>query len=184
MNEKIREIAARVREMRELSEISAARMAQLVDVPHDVYLSYEQGEADIPASILYGIAQQLNVDMALLLTGDAPRMRIYSVTRKGEGVPVERRSQYRYQNLANNFAGKKAELFLVTVEPKPVGTPLSPNAHPGQEFNYLLEGSLKVLINNREIILDEGDSIFFDSSYPHAMATLDDRPAKFLAIIM
>jgi hypothetical protein len=58
------------------------------------------------------------------------------VTRNGEGVEVERREQYKYQNLAGNFVHKKAEPFIVTVEPhqdKP-----SIYSHPGQEFDYVL----------------------------------------------
>ncbi len=183
MNEKIKEIAARVQELRELSEVSAAQMAKLLQVSLETYQGYERGEIDIPASILLNIAQHLNVDMSLLLTGEAPRMRIFTVTRKGKGVHVERRSQYRYQNLAHNFVQKKAEPFLVTVDPKPAGTELTTHAHPGQEFDYVLEGTLKVLIHNHEIVLEAGDSLFFDSTYGHAMAALNEQPARFLAII-
>ena len=46
---------------------------------------------EIPASKLIEIGQRLEVDMNLLLTGEEPRMRIFTVTRKGEGIEVERR---------------------------------------------------------------------------------------------
>ena len=184
MQEKTKEIASRIRELRELSEISLEEMAESVQVPLDVYQSYENGAEDIPASILFEIAHKMQVDMATLLTGEEPRMNIFTVTRNGKGVSVQRRKQYKYQNLAEKFIHKKAEFFIVTVEPKSRGTKPETNSHPGQEFDYVLEGNLKVYIHNNEIILNEGDSIYFDSNYEHAMEALEGKNAKFLAVIM
>jgi quercetin dioxygenase-like cupin family protein len=58
------------------------------------------------------------------------------------------------------------------------------NSHPGQEFNYVIEGTLKVIINGNEIILNEGDSLFFDSGANHGMKAMNNKTAKFLAIIL
>lgn len=184
MQQTIQEIASRVRELRELMEISVEHMAEILNLPILNYQRYENGSEDIPASILYKIASELKVDMGLLLTGDTPRMSVFTVTRRGKGIGVERRKQYNYQALATNFIHKKAEPFLVTVEPKAADHKPNRNAHPGQEFNYILEGRLKIYIHNNEIILEEGDTIFFDSNYEHAMEALDGRPARFLAIIL
>ncbi len=184
MQQKIREIASRVRELRELSEISVEQMAESLNVPILSYQRYENGSEDIPASILYKIAVDLQVDMGLLLTGESPRMHIFTVTRKGKGVDVERRKQYSYQNLAANFIHKKAEPFMVTVDPRPDSSEPKRNAHPGQEFNFVLEGRLKIHIHQNEIELEAGDSIYFDANYEHAMEALDGQPAKFLAIIL
>lgn len=183
MKEKMREIASRISELRKLSEISAEDMADYLHVDLKTYQEYEDGEKDIPASILYEIAHKLGVDMGLLLTGEETRMHIFNVTRKGKGVRVERRKQYRYENLAEKFIHKKAETFLVTVEPREEGRP-STNSHPGQEFDYILEGTIRFYIHDNEIILKAGDSIFFDSSYEHAMEALNNKEAKFLAIVM
>jgi Uncharacterized conserved protein, contains double-stranded beta-helix domain len=184
MQEKIKEIAARVKELREISDISVEGMAEKLTLPVDTYTRYENGEEDMPASILLEIAQNLNVDMSVLLTGEVPRMHVFSVTRKDKGISAERRKDYKYQNIAANFAHKKAEPFVVKVDPKPEGTPVSMNSHPGQEFDYVLEGTLKVTIHNNEIILEEGDSIFFDSNYAHGMQAMGGKPAKFLAVIL
>lgn len=184
MQEKIKEIAARVRELRELSDLMVKDMAEYLHISDETYENYENGTEDIPASVLFEIAQKLRVDMAILLTGEEPRMNIFTVTRDGNGVSVERRKQYRYQNLAEKFIHKKAEFFIVSVEPKPNGNKSETNSHPGQEFNYVLEGSLKVYIHNNEIVLNKGDSIYFDSTYEHAMEALEGKPAKFLAAII
>jgi quercetin dioxygenase-like cupin family protein len=184
MQEKIKEIAARVREMREISEIPVKEMAEYLQVSEETYQNFESGNEDIPASILFELAHKLHVDMATLLTGEEPRMNIFTVTRSGKGVNVERRKQYKYQNLAEKFIHKKAEFFVVSVEPKPYESKPETNSHPGQEFNYVLEGSLKVYIHNNEIILNEGDSIYFDSNYEHAMEALGGETARFLAVIL
>lgn len=182
MQEKIIEIANRIKELREVSDIAPDEIASVMDISVETYLKYENAEADIPASILLEIANFFKVDMSLLLTGESPRMNVFTVTRDGKGVSVERRSQYKYQALAEKFIGKKIEPFVVTAEPKD-GEPTL-HSHPGQEFNYILEGSLKIYIHSNEVILNPGDSIYFDSTYPHAMKALDGKPAKFLAIIL
>lgn len=184
MKEKMKEIAQRVKELRELSDIDAEEMAGKLDVTVENYRSYENGENDIPASVLYEIAQNLKVDMGLLLTGEDTRMHIFTVTRKDKGIRVERRKQYKYENLAEKFIHKKAEPFIVTVEPRSENNKPATNSHPGQEFNYIIKGTLKIYIHDNEIILDEGDSIFFDSSYEHAMEALNNKQAKFLAIVL
>lgn len=184
MQERIKEVASRIRELRDILEISLEDMSSYLRMSKETYLKYENGEEDIPASILYEISRKLGVEMSVLLTGEAPKMHYFTVTRKGQGVSVERRKQYKYQNLASNFINKKAEPFIVTVEPKPENTPVHTNSHPGQEFNYVLEGSLKLIIMDHEFTLEEGDSIYFDSGCEHAMVALNDKPARFLAIIM
>jgi quercetin dioxygenase-like cupin family protein/DNA-binding XRE family transcriptional regulator len=182
--EQIKDVANRIKELRDILEISADDMSAYLRISREKYQKYESGDEDIPASILYEISQKLGVELSILLTGEAPRMHYFTVTRKGKGVSVERRKQYKYQNLASNFINKKAEPFIVIVEPKPQNAIIQTNSHPGQEYNYVLEGSLKLIIKDNEITLVEGDSIYFDSSCEHAMVALNNKTARFLAIIM
>jgi transcriptional regulator with XRE-family HTH domain len=184
LKESNRDIGNRIRELREISDISVKELAHELSLSEEEYNSYENGEKDVPASILYEIAQKFNVDMGLLITGEETRMHIFTITRKGEGASVERRKQYKYENLAPKFIHKKAETFIVTVDPKELEGKPSTSSHPGQEFNYIIEGSLKLYIHDNEIILNEGDSIFFDSRHEHSMEALNNKPAKFLAIII
>jgi len=183
MQEKLRELASRIHELRELSEVNILEMANKLDISLEVYKEYESGNEDIPASMLFEISRILNVDMGTLLTGEEPRMHIFTITRAGKGVSVERRKQYVYENLVENFIHKKAEFFIVSVEPNGNGRPKM-NSHPGHEFNYMLKGSMRIYIHDNELTLKEGDSIYFDSSYDHAMEALDGAPAKFLAAII
>ena len=57
------------------------------------------------------------------------------------------------------------------------------NSHPGQEFNMVLEGTMELTIGSKSLILNEGDSIYFDATHPHGMRTLNEKPVRFLAII-
>lgn len=182
MREKLQEVGSRLRELREVSKVTVDDMGSYLKVSSETYRCYEDGRLDIPASSLVEIARRFDVDMGLLLTGEEPKMSIFAVTRKGEGVEVERRNQYKYQNLAGKFANKKAEPFIVTIEPRKEKP--SVYSHPGQEFSYVLEGNLKIYIRDKEVSLKEGDSIFFDSSHDHAMEALNDQPAKMLVVVI
>lgn len=183
MPEKIRNIASRIRELREIAGVSQETLTLEFNIPIETYLEYESGDADIPVGFLYKVAHRFNVELTDLLTGESPKLHIYALTRKGTGISVERRKRYKYQNLAYNFIHKKAEPFLVTVEPDSAGMP-GTDSHPGQEFNYVLEGTLKVIIDGHELVLEAGDSLFFDASFKHGMEALNNKSARFLAIII
>jgi mannose-6-phosphate isomerase-like protein (cupin superfamily) len=184
MDEQIRQVADRIRGLREIARLSVETCAQDLAIPAEVYRKYESGAIDIPVSFLYQIAQKFQVELSSILTGEEPRLRIYSVTRGGRGVKVERRKDYDYQSLAFNFIDKKMEPFLISVEPRPESTPVPLNSHPGQEFEYVLEGILKIVVGGHELVLSAGDSIYFNSSHPHGIKAVGNAPAKFVAVIL
>lgn len=182
MKEIVKNIGFRVKELRELSNLTTQEIANELNITEKEYVQYEKGEEDIPVSILYEIAQIFRVDMGLLVSGEETRMHIFHVTRANKGRFVEKREGYECEGVTDRFIHKKAETLIVTIEPKEEKPPK--NSHLGQEFNYVIEGSLKLYIHDHEIILNKGDSIFFDSSYQHAMQALNGKEAKFLAVII
>ncbi len=184
MSNEIREIAKRMRALREIEDLSREDMAERLDITAEDYIKYEAGETDIPISVLFKIAEEFNVEFTALVTGQDPKLHRYTLVRNGKGLDVNRRKDYTYKSLAYHFINKKAEPFLVVVEPKPNDCPIPRNSHPGQEFNYVLEGTLKIVLNDKEIILNEGDSLYFDSSLVHGMQALNNKTAKFLRIIL
>jgi quercetin dioxygenase-like cupin family protein len=184
MPTEIKEISERIKLLREISGLSCEEAARMLGIPLEEYIIYESGEADIPISVLLKLSDEFHVELTALLTGKEPKLQSYCLVRKGKGLDVERRKAYKYNNLAYNFINKKAEPFLVTVEPLPDNSPIPRNSHPGQEFNYVLEGSVKIILNQHVIILNEGDSLYFDSSIPHGMQALNNKTARFLAIIL
>lgn len=184
MQEQLKQIAERIKGLREIMGVSQQTIAKELGITESMYQEYEKGNLDIPVGILYKLAHRYNVELTALLTGTEPRLHTYSLTRKSHGVSVERRRDYKYQSLAYNFVHKKAEPFLVVVEPEADDAPVHYNNHPGQEFDYVLEGTLKVILDDHEMILNEGDSLFYDSSVNHGMKAMNNKPAKFLAVIM
>jgi mannose-6-phosphate isomerase-like protein (cupin superfamily) len=183
MEEQIRQIADRLRGMREVLEISPDEAAATCAISKEQYLNFESGEIDIPVSILHRMSHQYNFDLTSLLTGEEPLMRSYTLTRKDKGVGVNRRKDYKYQALAGNFIHRKADPFVVVVEPVK-NESVSFNSHPGQEFNYMLEGNMRFFIGSKVMILEPGDSIYFDSGLPHGMLAMENECARFLAIIL
>jgi transcriptional regulator with XRE-family HTH domain len=184
MLEKMKEIAERLKGLRDTCKLPAADLAKKIGVPSADYARYEEGETDIPVSVLFRVAREFKVELASLLTGEGPRLASYCLVRKDEGVMVERRSDYRYQSLAFNFIHKKAEPFLVTVDSDTTGRPTPRNDHSGQEFAYCLAGQMEVTVGDHTLVLNEGDSLFFDSALPHGIKALGGRTARFLAVVM
>jgi len=183
MEEQIRQIAERLKGLREVMDVSVEDAAQTCGITIDQYLGYESGKIDIPVSVLHNISRKYGIELTVLLTGQEPHMHSYSLVRKNQGIGVERTKAYKYQSLAHSFINRKAEPFLVTVDPKPEETPISLNTHPGQEFNYILKGRMKINLGGKEMILEEGDSLYFDSGLPHGMLSLDGKKCQFLALI-
>jgi quercetin dioxygenase-like cupin family protein len=173
-------IPGRIKELREVMEISAMDLAADIDIPYETYVKYESGEADIPISVLYKISGRLGTDTTVLLTGEDPKMDTASVCRKGKGVTVERFPGYEYASLAYNFKDRNMEPLLVYLDPKK--EPAPPVTHSGQEFNYVVEGSVKVTAGKKEYILNAGDSIYFNASLPHGQSAVNG-PAQFITII-
>lgn len=184
MTTDLKQIGERIKGLRESLNLSVEQMADKLETESATYLLYETGESDISISLLQRIEREFGISLSTLMFGEEPRMSSYFVTRKDQGVSVERISAYKYRSLTAGFNNSLAEIFMVTVEPKPVEIDYFKNIHAGQEFNMVVQGSMSININGKDIILEEGDSIYFDSSLPHGMKALNNQPVKFLAVIL
>ena len=184
MCDPIKSIANRLRGLREVLELSAQEVAESCHLRVEEYMALESGESDISVNVLQTIARRYGISLDVLMFGEEPKMNAYFITRAGAGVSVERRKAYKYEALASGFRDRKADPFIVTVEPAPTDAPMHLNSHEGQEMNYVLEGRLLLSLNGKELVLNVGASLYFDSSLPHGMKALDGRPVRFLAIIM
>ena len=183
MSDSVKQIAMRILDLREISGYTVEQMAEALMVPADDYRKYESGEVDMPISFLVKIGEVFHVDMTELLTGETPRLNVLSVTRAGRGQEISRRDQYVYKNLAYNFVHRKIEPLYVTVDPD-VNLTLTPNSHDGQEFDYILSGTMRIVIGKSDIVLHAGDSVYYDSRTPHAMQAVGDEPVHFLAMVI
>lgn len=184
MDEQIKQIAERLRGLRDVLDLSVEELTAACDIPEEDYRRAETGEHDISVSMLQKISRKYEIALDTLMFGEEPKMNSYFITRAGKGVSIERTKAYKYQSLASGFIHREADPFIVTVEPKEDTVPMNYNSHDGQEFNYVLEGRLLLSIGGKELVLNEGDSIYFNSKLPHGMKALDGKKVRFLAIIM
>ncbi len=182
MNEQIKQIAERLRGLRDALEMTSAEAAAKIGIAREDYEKYESGESDIPMNFLFQVSKTFGIEISALLSGDEAHASIFFVARKGRSAKVERTKAYKYQALAYGFRNARAEPFEVTVEPN--DNDICLNTHPGQEFNLILEGSMMLRIGSNNIMLNEGDSIYFDSTKPHGMKALNGERVRFLAVII
>ena len=181
INEQLKQIGERLRGLRDVLDLTPEDMAETIGIAADKYLQIEEGKVDITISNLMKIAHKYGVSAEELMFAEAPHMKSYFVVRRGQGMSVERTKAYKYQSLVSGFVDHKADVFIVTVEPKPGARTVYKNTHAGQEFNLVLEGKMELYIGGKTIVLEEGDSIYFDSSKPHGMLAVGDKAVKFLA---
>ena len=178
--ESINEIAARIRELREVCDYSQEQLAQELGLSAEQYAGYEQN-GDCPISVIYEIANKFKVDFNELIPGEPSRIDTYHVVRRGHGKSVSRFPGYRFKDLAFRYADKIMQPLLVTLEPS--DEPAKLVTHTGQEFNLVLKGSIVVTFEDKEIVLNEGDSIYFNPQYPHGQRCNGDTKARFLTMI-
>jgi mannose-6-phosphate isomerase-like protein (cupin superfamily) len=155
-------------------------MAKDINIPFVTYNKYENGVLDIPISVLYHIAHRLGIDFTALITGEEARMDSAAVCRKGKGKSIERYPGYEFSSLAYNFKHRTMEPLLVHLDSsKPQAAMV---AHSGHEFNYVVEGRIKITVGKITYNLSAGDSIYFDARLPHGQSAVDGN-AEFITII-
>lgn len=175
-------VSSRLVETRESCNKSKEEVAEMLGISLDDYEMYESGKTDIPISVLYELSRILEVDLTDLLTGVSPRLARFSVVRDGEGTEIERFPGYSFRSLAYNFKNRKIEPLLVDIDHNE-NKNMKLVAHPGQEFNFVLQGRVRVIIGSNVVDLNQGDSIYFDSTVPHGQMVVEGEKAKFLTVI-
>lgn len=181
--EQLKLIALRIKDLRDIAGLTPEQVAQKTGISLEEYKAYETGASDFSFSHLFNIAEALGVDISDLLTGESPKLHGYVLTRGGQGLKFNRRDQYEYHHLAYNFRDKLAEPFIVTVSQDEPGAEKQAHSHEGQEFDYVLEGQLKIVLGGNELFLKAGDSLYYDSSLPHVMYALEGD-CRFIAVVV
>ena len=184
--EQLMEIASRIKEMREIMGFSIAEMAEKTEVSEEQYTIFESANADIPFSFIHKCALAFDVELTELLEGRTARLSTYTVTRKGKGQKTAKEDGIDITNLAPKFRDKIAEPYFVRYEysASQQNKPIHLSTHSGQEFDFILSGSLKVQVGEHTEILREGDSIYYNSSIPHGMIAIDGEDCVFCAVVL
>ena len=180
------EVAARIRELREISGYSVSEMAAYTDLSEAQYLSYENAEVDLPFSFLHKCALTFRVEMIDLMEGRSPQLSSYTITRKGAGEVTAQEKGIDIRNLAPRFRKKIAEPYFVrySYDPALQNQPIHQTTHSGQEYDYIVSGAMKVQIGQHVELLREGDSIYYDSATPHGMIAAEGGDCTFIAVVL
>ena len=182
----LRDIAYRIREMRGILGFSVEYMAKKTKVTPEEYMENESGNVDLPFSFIHNCAVAFGLEITDLLEGTSAHTISYQVTRKGAGARATDTSGKLIENLAPKFKGKLAEPYWVRYEydENQQDQPIHTDTHPGQEFDMVLSGSLKVQVGDSQVVLNEGDSIIYNSSEPHGMIAVEGKACEFLAFVL
>ncbi|MBP3691997.1 MAG: cupin domain-containing protein, partial [Clostridia bacterium] len=166
--EKLSEVAQRIREMREIFGMSVEDMATKTEVSVKEYTDYESGKLDFPFTFIHKCSLAFGIGITDLLEGHSANLSSYTVTRKGKGQETAKEDGIKINNLAPKFRDKIAQPYWVRYEYNAAqqNKPIHLTKHSGQEFDLVLSGRLKVQIGEHVEILDEGDSIYYNSSTP------------------
>ena len=183
---KIREVAARIRDLREVNGLSVAEMAQRTGLSQEEYLAHEAGDRNLSIAFLYRCVLIFGVDMGDLLEGHSPKLRSYALTRKGEGQKIEEAHHMVGFNLAAGFRNRIALPLYMELPYRPGAEyeDLELTTHEGQECDIVIRGHMKIQIGSHTEILHAGDCIYYDSATPHGMIAVEGEDCAFYAIVL
>ena len=181
MKDEKRSMSERIRELREIFDLTEEEMARETGVDTQKYIEYETSGENIPISVLYHISQKFGVDLSEILTGEPARISTLQICRRGKGKTIDRYPGYMFESLAPRFTQKIMEPLLVTLIPGEPEAALV--THSGQEFNLVLEGAIVITYDDKEYILNAGDAVYFDPTHPHGQKAVGESKARFLTVI-
>jgi transcriptional regulator with XRE-family HTH domain len=182
-------VGKRIQSLRESKSISLEEMAERAGLDKEQIARIEENK-DFPSlAPLIKIARVLGVRLGTFLDDE-----------EGLGPVVSRKKQHRetvsfstnqtlshthmdYYSLASDKSGRHIEPFIIQVSPREENAHFLLSSHEGEEFIYCLEGLLEITYGSETYILEEGDSIFYDSIVAHHVHATDSQGAKILAVV-
>lgn len=186
MEPNYKEVAGRIRALREDMGLTMQEMAEATGRSVAEYQAQESGKEDMSFTFLYKSAAKLGVDPIELLTGETPHLLGYTLTRANEGISIKRNVGLEYLHKAPHMKNKLAEPFFVTAQFREdlLDKPIHLSYHVGQELDYILEGRMRFQYEEHTEELGPGDLLLYDSGRGHGMIAIDGAPCKFLAVVL
>ncbi|MFP4571884.1 MAG: helix-turn-helix domain-containing protein [Desulfobacterales bacterium] len=183
VNFDVEAIGDRIRGIREEKGISHEEMANLTGFDVDTLSRIEANEIQPQLGTLVRLSKALDSAFSRLISGVGSR--VYSVTRKHERKPVSRSTSaagkklYSYQSLAPEVQGRHMEALIVDLEENPEQ---EVSVHEGEEFIFVLEGTVVAKIDRDVFELEPGDSVYYLSTTSHMVAAKKGT-ARILAVL-
>ena len=186
MEQKIKEIANRIRELRLVTGLSVSEVAARMGMSEEEYEQCESGSRNLSIAFLYHCALIFGVDMSDILEGKSPKLRSYALTRKGEGQKIEEAHHMIGFNLAAGFRNRIALPLYMELNYREGAEDgvIDLVTHEGQECDIVISGRMKIQIGDKFEILNPGDCIYYDSATPHGMIAVGGEDCSFYAIVL
>ena len=182
--ENLKQIGTRIHGLRTEANYSVEQLASALGITPAEYISYENASAEAPFSFFYKLAGFFNIEISSILSGEDSTLKSYTITRNGEGFSLARRPGFSYLHQAIHMKNRVGEPFIITAPYEGENPELKYSNHSGQEFILILEGSLLIVLKDKEEVLNTGDTIYFDGRSAHALTALGGKSCKFLSIVM
>jgi transcriptional regulator with XRE-family HTH domain len=176
------QVGAKLKAFRRAKSLSLSDLSKLTMVSEATLSRVENEQTPVSAHNLYILSQALGVDITSFFADSASPIRngVRSISRRSEQTPVET-ARYLSSVLCTDLANKKMHPAVNIVEKKSVAEVGGLASHPGEEFLYVLSGKLVLHTDfYAPLLLEEGDSIYFDGMMAHAYIAGGDEPAQFL----
>ena len=186
MENKMKEIAARIKELRLVTGLSVEEMAARTGTTVAEYEQCEAGNKNLSVALLYHCALSFGVDMGDILEGKSPKLQSYALTRRGEGQKIEEAHHMVGYSLASGFRNRIAlPLYMeMNYHEGAESEKIELVTHEGQECDIVITGKMKIQIGDHSEILGPGDSIYYDSGTPHGMVAVGGENCSFYAIVL
>ena len=169
-------VGAKIKKARTAKKLGYEQLANETGFSVDYLKEIESGKTTPPVGTLLQIARALEIDSGTLLRADESKMkrRIKAYTKRTDN--------YAYTTLTPGAENKHLKAFLVTIDPMQdhVGVGYQ---HEGEEFNYILEGTVEVKVGDHINKLKTGDSLHFNSGISHNLRNIGKKEAKLLVVI-
>ena len=180
-------IGKKIRDLRKKAGLVLQDLSDRTGLSKSLLSQIEREVVSPPIATLLKISKALNVNLSFFFQDSDPEEKVVLV-RKDESKVIDSRyfgreeSGYYYEALAYKKSKKYMEPFLVEFKRKKAEK-LSYFSHEGEEFIYLLEGTLEFRTEDQQHVLYPGDSLYFESSIPHAYRALERKNAKALTVV-
>ena len=183
---KIKEMAGRIRALREIEGLEPSQMAAKTGISVEEYILCESGERDLNFAFIYRCALALNVNVTEIIEGYSPKLKSYTVTRAGAGQEIAKAHGMVYYNMAYAFQNRIAEPLFVrsAYSEEAQHKDIELTTHAGQELDIVIEGKLMVQVGEHTEVLSAGDTIYYDSDTPHGMIAVGGQDCVFYAIVL
>ena len=174
-------LGSNIRRVRSAKNLSIRELAKRVGVSASFISQVEQGKASPSISTLKKMSLELGTTIGYLIDEplgiEGPITRGSSRKKVRDAVPG-----FTIELLTTPDIHKTMEPYYFTLN-NDKDASNNPSVHQGQEFVFVLEGEIEILLGGELHKLEQNDSIYFDSSIPHSFSNTGDRPAKAIWVV-